>query len=76
MLAKMTSKNQITIPKKIVDQFPDIQYFDIEMKDGVVLLQPTTIYNTNLENIRSKINKLGLKSDCVQEAVTWARSKD
>ena len=36
MLGKMTSKNQITIPKKIVDQLPDTSHFDIGLKDGVV----------------------------------------
>ena len=32
MLAKITSKNQITIPKKIIDQVPEAQYFDVELK--------------------------------------------
>lgn len=76
MLAKMTSKNQVTIPKKIVEQLPDTKHFDIEIKDGVVLLKPIIIYDTSLETIRSKIKKLGLKPDCVQEAVAWARSKE
>ncbi len=40
MLAKMTSKNQITIPKKIVEQLPDAEYFDVELKDGVIVLKP------------------------------------
>ena len=76
MLAKMTSKNQITIPKKIVNRLPDnTSHFDIEMKDGVVLLKPVKIYDTSLESIRSKIEKLELKPDCVQEAVAWVRSK-
>ena len=75
MLAKMTSKNQITIPKKIVELLPDIQHFDIEMKNGMVILKPVKIYDTSLEQIRSKVKKLGLKSDCVEKAVAWARSK-
>jgi bifunctional DNA-binding transcriptional regulator/antitoxin component of YhaV-PrlF toxin-antitoxin module len=29
MLAKMTSKNQITIPKKIIEQLPDVEYFEV-----------------------------------------------
>jgi len=75
MLTKITSKNQITIPKKIVDQLPDVQYFDLQIKEGIVLLNPVKIYDTNLEQIRSKMKKLGLRSDSVREAIKWARSK-
>jgi len=75
MLAKMTSKNQITIPKKIVDQIPDAKYFEVELKDGLIVLKPLRLYETDLEKIRSKIKSLGLKPDSVREAVKWARSK-
>jgi bifunctional DNA-binding transcriptional regulator/antitoxin component of YhaV-PrlF toxin-antitoxin module len=75
MLAKMTSKNQITIPKKIVDQIPDTRYFEVELKDGLIVLKPLQVYGTDLESIRSKIKSLGLKPDSVREAVKWARSK-
>ena len=34
MLAKITSKNQITIPKKIIDKIPNVKHFDVELKDG------------------------------------------
>ena len=75
MLAKMTSKNQITIPKKIIDQVPEAQYFDVELKEGIILLRPLKIYGTDLEQIRLKINKLGLKENSVAEAIKWARKK-
>ena len=75
MLAKMTSKNQITIPKKIVDQLPETDYFEVELKEGLVLLKPLQIYETDLEKIRSKMKNLGLKTNSVREAIKWARSK-
>ena len=75
MLAKITAKNQITIPKKIVDQIPDVNYFDVEFKGGAVVLKPLRFYDTNLEKIRTKVKKLGLKQDSVAEAIKWARSK-
>jgi hypothetical protein len=75
MLAKLTSKNQITIPKKIMDQLPDVKYFDLELRDGVIRLKPLTVYETDLDRIRSKIRKLGLKENTVREAISWARSK-
>ena len=75
MLVKMTSKNQITIPKKVMDQMPDVKYFDLVLEDGKAVLRPVKLYETNLEQIRGKIKKLGLRSDAVKEAVEWARSK-
>jgi len=74
MLAKLTVKNQITIPKKIIAQFQDVKYFDVD-KDGLVLLKPVKVFEADLQGIRAKIKKLGLSEDCVAEAVSWARSK-
>ena len=75
MLAKMTSKNQITIPKKIVEQIPETKYFEVELKDGLIVLKPLRLYETDIDKIRSKIKGLGLKPDSVREALKWARSK-
>ena len=75
MLAKMTSKNQITIPKKIIEQLPDVLYFEVELKDGVVMLKPLKVYDTSLERIRAKVKKLRLQENTVKEAIKWARSK-
>ena len=54
---------------------PGVKHFDIELKDGVVILKPIRFYDTNLEQIRAKIIKLGLKEDSVAEAIKWAKSK-
>lgn len=75
MLAKLTAKNQITIPKKILSQLPDVEYFDVEINDGLVLLKPVKVFETNLQGIRDKIKRLGLSEDCVAEAVSWARKR-
>ncbi|MFC1814211.1 AbrB/MazE/SpoVT family DNA-binding domain-containing protein [Thermodesulfobacteriota bacterium] len=75
MLAKITAKNQITIPKKIMEQLPETQYFDLELVDGVVMLKPVKVLDTNLDQIRYKIDKLGLKPGSVGEAIRWAKQK-
>jgi bifunctional DNA-binding transcriptional regulator/antitoxin component of YhaV-PrlF toxin-antitoxin module len=75
MLAKLTSKNQITIPKKIMDQIPEARYFEVELREGAVILRPLRTYSTSLNAIRSKVKDLGLKPDSVREAIKWARSK-
>ena len=40
MLAKKTSKNQITLPKAIISHFPDTEYFDVREEDGHIVLVP------------------------------------
>ncbi len=75
MLAKLTAKNQITIPKNVLSKLPETQYFDVEHQDGTIILKPVKVFDTNLEKIREKIKKMGLSERCVREAVQWARSK-
>ena len=75
MLAKKTSKNQITIPKKIIEKLPGVEYFEVELKDGIVMLKPLKVYDTSLERIRDKVKKLGLQENTVKEAIEWARSR-
>ena len=75
MLAKLTSKNQLTIPKKIIEKLPDTKYFDVEIDGNFIVLKPLTLYDTNLTKIKEKMKALGLTQDCVSEAISWARSK-
>ena len=75
MLAKLTAKNQITIPKKILSQIPDVEYFDVEINDGLVVLKPVKVIDSDLQGIRAKIKRLGLSENCVAEAVSWARKR-
>ena len=75
MLAKKTSKNQITIPKKIAESFPDVEYFDIRVEGDKILLAPAKILpaGPTLERVREKMRKLGITGNDVSEAVRWAR---
>ena len=75
MLAKLTAKNQITIPKEVLSKVPETRYFDVGHKDGTIILKPVRVIDTNLGEIRNKIKKMGLAEECVKEAVAWARSK-
>jgi hypothetical protein len=75
MLAKLTSKNQITIPKGIMVNLPNVQYFDVDYENGKILLKPLKVYGTDFGEVREKIKRLGLSEDCVDEAVRWARSR-
>jgi AbrB family looped-hinge helix DNA binding protein len=74
MLAKKTSKNQITIPKDVVQEFPTVEYFDVYTKDGEIVLRPVQVEGKErLKRIRQKISSLGIKQQDIQDAIRAAR---
>jgi hypothetical protein len=77
MLAKKTSKNQLTLPKDVVKEFPDTEYFDVEVKGNTIVLNPVRIVpaGDRLGAVRDKIEKLGLTKADVADAVKWARKR-
>lgn len=77
MLAKKTSKNQLTLPKEVVRAFPDVDYFDVKVKDKKILLVPVKItpLSSTLDLIRGKIKKRGITEKDVDDAIRWARKR-
>jgi hypothetical protein len=77
VLAKKTSKNQITLPKEIVRAFPDTEYFDVSIRERTIRLMPVKItpVESSLGSVREKIEKLGLTEKDIDEAIQWARSR-
>lgn len=71
MLAKKTVKNQLTLPKKIVDQFPNVDYFEVKSEHGGILLLP--VRQNRMEAVRNKMDRLGLNSADLTRAIKWAR---
>ena len=43
MLAKLTSKNQITLPKAVASAFKGTDYFDVTHEDGRIMLTPMRV---------------------------------
>ena len=43
MLAKLTAKNQLTLPKRITNELGPVEYFDVEIRNGEVVLTPVRI---------------------------------
>ena len=71
MLAKLTSKNQLTLPKAIVADFQDAKYFDVTQENGRIVLTPVRL--TRADAVRAKLAELGMGEADVAEAVAWAR---
>ncbi|MFQ5802398.1 MAG: AbrB/MazE/SpoVT family DNA-binding domain-containing protein [Candidatus Methylomirabilales bacterium] len=77
MLAKKTSKNQITLPKAIVQQLSDVDYFEVSLREGEVVLTPVVVGapGERLKAARAKIRALGLTEKDVKDAIRWARGR-
>ena len=43
MLAKRTSKNQVTLPKAIVQTVGEADYYDVTVQDGKIVLTPVRL---------------------------------
>ena len=81
MLAKRTYKNQITIPKEILKDFQEVDYFDVSAKEGQIILRPVSVKPSgeHLSMVRDKIQSLGITEKDISDAIQWARrppSKD
>ncbi|MDE0137058.1 MAG: AbrB/MazE/SpoVT family DNA-binding domain-containing protein [bacterium] len=71
MLAKLTSKNQLTLPKAVISAFPDVDYFDVNRERGRIVLTPVRL--TRAGAVRDRLAELGLSEADVADAVAWAR---
>ena len=71
MLAKMTSKNQLTLPKRIVDAVGSPPYFEVSVEGDHVVLIPARLGGA--EAVRRKLAELGITETDVAEAVALAR---
>jgi hypothetical protein len=70
-IAKKTSKNQITLPRSVVDRFPGVTYFDVREEEGRIVLRP--VRPEKAEEVRRKLAALGIDEGDVEAAVRWAR---
>ena len=71
MLAKLTSKNQLTLPKAVVADFQDCKYFDVTKERGCIVLTPVRL--THADAVRAKLAELGMGEADVADAVAWSR---
>ena len=67
----MTIKNQLTLPKSIVSEVGTPEYFDVETRNGQIVLTPVRIQRGDA--VRAKLADLGLGEGDIKDAVTWAR---
>jgi len=73
MLAKKSSKNQITLPKAIIASIGDADYFDVTVRNGRIILEP--VRTKQADEVRSRLESLGIRETDIDAAIEYARSK-
>lgn len=71
MLAKITSKNQLTLPKSVTNSLGEVEYFDVQTRGGQIILTPVRIQRADA--VRAKLAELDLNEQDIADAVAWAR---
>ena len=72
MLAKLTSKNQLTLPKAVVEQLR-ADYYSVRTEGQSIVLTPVKL--GGLEAVQDKLATLGIVEADGARAVTWARKQ-
>ena len=71
MLAKLTSRNQLTLPKAATAAVTPADYFEVAVERGRIVLTPVRV--NRADAVRARLVELGLSEKDVADAVAWAR---
>lgn len=74
MLAKLTAKNQLTLPKAVTEAVGQTEYFQVETRDDQIILTPVRVQRADA--VRAKLAELNMSEADIEDAVTWARQSD
>lgn len=72
MLAKLTSKNQLTLPRSVTAAVGPTEYFEVEVVSGQIVLTPARIQRADA--VRAKLAELQITEADIADAVNWARN--
>ena len=71
MLAKVTSKNQLTLPKAVATRISGVEYFDVSTDGVSITLRP--LRQSRADEVRQHLEDLGITEQDVVDAIQWAR---
>lgn len=72
VVAKRTSKNQLTLPKAVIEQAGLADYYDVTCDQGRIVLTP--LHPGGASAVRTRLRELGISEADVTDAVEWARN--
>ena len=73
MLIKLNARNQITLPKSLMQAVGPTDYFVVQAKGGQIVLTPVPFVAADA--VRAKLAELGITETDAAAAVDWARAQ-
>jgi len=73
MLAKLTAKNQLTLPRQALAALGPVSHFQVEVAGDRLILTPARIGAADA--VRRKLAALDLTEADIADAVSWARTR-
>ena len=73
MLAKLTVKNLLTLPKVVASRFSGVEYFEVSTDGSSITLKP--MVRSRTDEVRARLAELMIDESDVNAAVQWAREK-
>lgn len=71
MLVRITSMNQLTLPKDVTEELGTPEYFDVESRNGQLILTPVRLQRADA--VRAGLVEQGVTNADLDDAVAWAR---
>ena len=71
MLAKLTVKNQLTLPKAVATRFGGVEYFDVSTDGVSITLRP--LQRSRANEVWDKLEELGIVEEDIADAIKWAQ---
>lgn len=71
MLAKLTAENQGVLPQSVTQAIGPVEYFEVTVKDGQIILTPVHIQRADA--VHEKLAELGVQEQDVADVIAWAR---
>ena len=72
-MTKLNAKNQITLPRSLMQAVGQTDYFDAEAKGGQIVLTPVRFVAADA--VRAKLAELGIAETDAAAAVDWSRTQ-
>ena len=72
MLIKLTPENQLMLPGSVMQAIGPVDYFDVQVRDGQIVLTPVRIQRGDA--VRVRLAELSLTDADIGDAVAWARA--
>ncbi len=63
--------NQLTLPKDVTEELGTPEYFDVESRNGQLILTPVRLHRADA--VRARFVERGVTNADLDDAVAWAR---